>query len=196
MKTYKPLFLVLFLLSCSSVGIKEALNKPKDIFFKTEKKPENLITTNRWTFNASLEEVWDATLKSLQWIKWKPFLLDYKNNKIFLKEAYIYEDNDSIKRIYTWPPVEKLKESNLSKYIETIAHADRHIKKQTVFTQENMRIKIKKEENEKKTTVEINYEIIPHLKTEEIGPPLKSKKYIEGILIQKIKEHLFAKENI
>ncbi len=181
----------IFLLSCS-VSTEDILHIPKQKEADTRStipdRKDNL--TNTKVFHQSQVKVWEAAVESMYWIKWKPFMNDKDNNVLVLKEAYVYETNGSIKRIYNWPPMSKLSESDLSDYLEKITEVeDDRIIENTVFTQENMRIKISGG-SDGNTEVSVLYEVIPHLKSGEIGDVLDSRNYIETIVLNKIEENL------
>lgn len=180
-----------FLISCS-VSTEDILNIPKkkeaDKQSGLPDRKDNL--TNTKVFHQSADKVWEAAAESIYWIKWKPFMNDRDNNLLVLKEAYVYENNGSIKRIYNWPPMSELSESELSDYLGKITYTDNDkIIEDTVFTQENMRIKIE-ELSDNKTEVSVLYEVIPHLKSGDIGNVLNSRNYIESIVLNKIEENL------
>lgn len=185
--------------SCAGVSKEDILKIPKeqDIETPSSDLPDKEgDLTNTAIFDYPPNKVWNAANESIYWIKWKPFMNDRDNNVLVLKEAYVYEKADSIKRIYNWPPMKELQESDLSDYLEKVSLVeDRDIRNNTMFTQENMRIRITGE-SEDRTKVTIQYEVIPHLKNGDIGNIVPSSFYIESIVLNKIRENLGSAENI
>lgn len=190
--TFLSFAVTLLLTSCSGISPGDILKIPKQEDRKTpsEIPEEKERIGNTAVFDYPSEKVWDATIESLYWIKWKPFMKDTENNVLVLKEAYVYENQGSIKRIYNWPPVSELRDSDLGDYLEKISVTENNnIRRKTVFTQENMRIKIT-EESPDRTVVSLRYEVIPHMSNGDIGNILESSKYIESALLSKIEENL------
>jgi len=195
-KTKITFFLVIITLmisSCAGVSPRDVLKIPKEQNKETsvtEIPGKNDVLVNSELFKRPVDDVWRAANESIYWIKWKPFIDDRDNNIIVLKEAYVYENEGSIKRIYNWPPMNELARSDLSDYIRKVASTDNDgVKNHTVFTQENMKIKFKSSGADE-TRVTISYEVIPHLKNGDIGDVLTSSNYIETIVLNKIKEYL------
>lgn len=184
--------MLIFISSCSGISPGDILKIPKqeDIETPPTLPDKKDVLANSAVYGYPAEKVWDAATDSIYWIKWKPFLKDMDQNVIVLKEAYVYENKGSIKRIYNWPPMAELAESDLYDYIDRISRTkSREIKRNSVFTQENMRIKII-EESDNRTKVSIQYEVIPHMKNGEIGNILDSSYYIESVVLNKIEENL------
>lgn len=184
--------------SCAGISKEDILKIPKEQDIETpssdlpDKEDDRKNTA---IFEYPPDKVWNAANESIYWIKWKPFMNDKENNVLVLKEAYVYENADSIKRIYNWPPMKELEKSDLSDYLEKVSMVeDGDIRKNTMFTQENMRIRITGESGDK-TRVTILYEVIPHLRDGEIGNILTSSFYIESIVLNKISENLGSTEN-
>ena len=114
----KYLFFIflIFCSSCANIYREEIKREPekKDVY---RKPADEKIYRNSVIVKATEQEAWDATLYSIGWIKWKIFKEDYQNGTITLKEAYVYDDNNSFKRIYHWPPKEKALLSNMTDYL-------------------------------------------------------------------------------
>lgn len=183
--------------SCGGVmSPRDVLKIPKEQNKETSHQEipgKNDVLFSSEVFQYPVDKVWRAANESIYWIKWKPFIDDRDNNIIVLKEAYVYENNGSIIRIYNWPPMKELEGSDLSEYIRKVTSTDNdRVKKNTVFTQENMKIKFSSIGSDE-TKVTISYDVIPHLKNGDIGDILTSSNYIETIVLNKIKEYLSGK---
>ena len=199
MKYFITAMLLFTLGSCSKIPTKDIFRKSKPKV--EEKKPipekeekEEKVFTNKATLNADYNSVWNATIESIKWIKWKTFLTDKESGNIVLKEAYVLNKNDKLTRIYHWPPKDQLLNSDMKNYIETISNIEnKELSEAAGFTHETMRINLKKSSH---NLVDINFEytIFPYLKTMELGEQINSNFYIETILIDKIKEELGYKD--
>ena len=155
----------------------------------TKPKPEKRYTKNFLIVNTSEQTAWEATIFSLKWIKWKIFNENYDNGTIVLKEAYVYDDSGSLKRIYHFPPKEEAKVSNISQYLKKITTDNTGSLNNISFTQENMRINLTREDIDK-IKINIDYQIFPYNQDFELKNQLSSSNYIEDIIFAKIKEFI------
>jgi hypothetical protein len=141
-------------------------------------------------FNASFTDVWFATLEGVRWIKWPPAFVDEKTGEIVLKEAYVYKKSGNIMRTFTWPNGEIRNFPDIDDYLDKIAFYDTGSNaNRPVFSQESMRIKVTRLSNTK-TKVDIDYVIRPYLDSDNFANEVKSNKYIETLLLVKIREKL------
>ncbi len=172
-----PLILI-FTLSCARA--------PKK-WTQVSHKPDNV-------FNASFSQTWPATLAGLGWIKWSPAFIDEKEGTIRLKEAYVYRKSGNLFRAYRWPSIEEAKELGIDDYLEKVAYYDNNIfdSNKAIFSQESMVIKVVSL-SKSQTKIEINYKIKPYLRSGKFGNQVRSKGYIESLLLQKVRENLKGK---
>lgn len=142
-------------------------------------------------FNASFSQTWSATLAGLEWIKWSPAFTDKKEGTIRLKEAYVYRRSGNLLRAYHWPSIEEAKKAGIDDYLEKVAYYDNSIfdSNEAIFSQENMGIKVVSL-SKSQTKLVINYKIKPYLKSGTFGDQIRSKGYIESLLLQKVREKL------
>ena len=179
----------IFFSACSQFSIKDIFKRPKP----TEKQTKKVLKTtkqNQVVLSTTPNKAWDATLKSINWIKWQPFLTDKESGTLVLKEAYVYKKEGSLTRMYYWPPKEYIMSSDMSDYIKTISNTyNGELIRNIVFTQENMRISLSQFKGNK-VKISIDYKVFPYYRTLKLGNQLKSNNYIEGLLIDKIKKNL------
>lgn len=193
-KTILTMFLILttlLLVNCSKIPTDETYKKPGYKIPQTKKdKSEIIQSNNSIILNTTEDKALDSTLYGVKWIKWKLFSENYDNGIILLKEAYVYSENDKLKRIYHWPPKSSFARSDIKGYLNKIAVTNSSISFNDVaFTQENMKIMIS-ETPDKKIKITTEYIIFPYMKDLELGPQLQSSFYIEELLFGKIREYL------
>ena len=188
---FKYLFFIILIFSVGCANIHKDIFKRKPEKKETykplleEKKYKNFIIVN-----SSEQEAWDATLYSINWIKWKIFTEDFQDGTIMLKEAYVFDDNDKFKRIYHWPPKDKALKSNISDYLRKVTNYNSTVPmKEISFTQENMKIKLSKS-GTGKIKITLNYQIFPYTRNFTLGNQLQSSYYIEDIVFSRIKDYL------
>lgn len=199
MKIYKTILTLLLILTtlslvnCSKIPTEKIYKKPENKIPQTTKdKSGKTQSNNSIVLNTTEDKALDATLFGVKWIKWKLFSENYDNGIILLKEAYVYNENDKLIRIYHWPPKSSMAQSDITGYLNKIAVSDSTISFNDVaFTQENMRIMIS-ETPDKQIKITAEYLIFPYMKNLELGTQLHSSLYIEEILFGKIKEYLEA----
>lgn len=186
---YFLLTILIFFTSCSQFPTKDIFKRPKP----TEKQTEKVLKTtkqNQVVLSTTPDKAWDATLKSINWIKWQPFLTDKESGTLVLKEAYVYKKKGSLTRIYYWPPKEHIMISDMSDYIKTISNTyNAELIWNIAFTQENMKISLSQLKGNK-VKISIDYKVFPYYRTLKLGNQLKSNNYIEGLLIDNIKKNL------
>jgi len=199
MKIYKTILTLLLILTtlslvnCSKIPTEKIYKKPENKIPQTRKdKSAKTQSNNSIVLNTTEDKALDATLFGVKWIKWKLFSENYDNGIILLKEAYVYNENDKLIRIYHWPPKSSMAQSDITGYLNKIAVSDSTISFNDVaFTQENMRIMIS-ETPDKQIKITAEYLIFPYMKNLELGTQLHSSLYIEEILFGKIKEYMEA----
>ena len=187
----KYLFFIflIFCSSCANIYREEIKREPekKDVY---RKPADEKIYRNSVIVKATEQEAWDATLYSIGWIKWKIFKEDYQNGTITLKEAYVYDDNNSFKRIYHWPPKEKALLSNMTDYLNKVTVKNSRTDfKQIIFTQENMKFTLSRS-GKNRIKITVDYQIFPYSRSFKLGEQLNSNNYIESIIFNKILEYL------
>lgn len=174
---YLTPLILLFILGCAKAPKKEAQILPK---------LDNV-------FNAPFSRTWSATLEGLIWMKWVPAFTDEKEGVIRLKEAYVYKKSGNLIRAYHWPSIEEAKKSGIiiDDYLEKVAYYDNNIfdSDKAIFSQENMEIKVVSL-SKSQTRVEIDYRIKPYLNSDKFRNQIRSKGYIESLLLQKVREKL------
>lgn len=175
MKRIPYLLILIFILSCA----------------KAPKKFTQIPPKSNNVFNASFSQTWSAILAGLEWIKWSPAFMNKGEGTIRLKEAYVYRRSGNLIRAYHWPSIEEAKKSGIDDYLEKVAYYDNNIfdPNKALFSQENMEIKVVSL-SKLETKVEINYRIKPYLSSGKFGNQVRSKGYIESLLLQKIREKL------
>ena len=171
-----PLILI-FILSCA----------------KAPKKGAQILPKVDNVFNAPFSQTWSATLEELKWMKWIPAFTDEKEGVIRLKEAYVYKRSGNLIRTYHWP-YNEAKQSGIDDYLEKVAYYDDNIFDfdKVIFSQENMGINVVSL-SKSQTKVEINYKIKPYLRSGKFGNQVRSKGYIESLLLQRVRENLKGK---
>ena len=188
MKYFIVLMMLISFASCSKIPSGDIFKEPKPEVDKTIPKKE--IWSNSGDLNGTYDEVWYATIESIKWMKWKTFLTDKKSGSIVLKEAYVYKKDGNLKRIYHWPPKDQILNSDMREYIKTISNIkDSAILDNTGFTHENMRITLKKSEDNK-VRIALEYSVFPYLKSMILGDQIESNYYIESLILEKTKENL------
>lgn len=188
--------ITIYLSACAGVNIPDIIKIPKeeDKERDTPSTVEERVTEprNYQEFNSPREQVWQAASDAIYWLRWKPFRFDRQDNIIVLKEAYVYEREGSVRRIYTWPPMDMLERSDLRGYLRSVsAESERQIINNAVFTQENMRIRIMNAGGGR-TAVTINYEVIPHFRDGSIGNIIASSKHIETLILNYMEKSLIT----
>ena len=90
-----------------------------------------------------------------------------------------------------WPSIKEAKKSGINDYLERVAYYDNNIfdSNKAIFSQENMEIKVVSL-SKSQTKIEINYKIKPYLRSSKFGNQVRSKGYIESLLLQKVREKL------
>ena len=195
MRKYKLLISAIFfitvlsLISCSKIPTEKIYKKP-DKTSETKKKTPKKGLSNEIVLDTTEEKALDATLFAIKWIKWQVFSENYENGLIALREAYVYSENDKLKRIYHWPPKDRIQQSDITGYLRKVVIPDGKIPfSQVAFTQENMKINISKT-GSNRIKITIDYIIFPYMKNLDLGSQLHSSYYIEDIIFGKIKEYL------
>jgi hypothetical protein len=157
---------------------------------ESEKKEGALVTYGRQergtNFNAPYDQVFNAAVESVQFLKWPIAFVEQDGGSIRLKEAYVYNKNGKLFRSYTWPSKSDTSRSNINYYLEKVAKytpgtAD------TLFTQENLKIEVTKV-SEDVTSVKINYSIRPYTLAGTIGYEVMSNGYIENLIVDHMKD--------
>jgi len=173
--SYLTPLILFFILGCVKTPKKDAQISPK---------PDNV-------FNAPFSRTWSATLEELIWMKWVPAFTDEREGAIRLKEAYVYKKSGNLIRAYHWPSIEEAKTSGIDDYLQKVTYYDNNIFDfdKAIFSQENMEIKVVSISTSQ-TRVEIDYRIKPYLNSGKFGNQVRSKGYIESLLLQKIREKL------
>ncbi|HEX3037130.1 MAG TPA: SH3 domain-containing protein [Thermodesulfobacteriota bacterium] len=148
-------------------------------------------------FNGSADEVSTALLEALQWMKWQPAFVDKEQGMIRLKEAYVFRQSGKLRRVYYWPPVGVAKQSSIDDYLEKIAYYENDFfnAERAVLSQETMEVEIISLSNSQ-TKVVIDYRIKPYLESGKFGEQIRSKGYIESLLLDRIHENLGDKVSI
>ena len=151
-------------------------------------------TEQHVNFNAPLNSVYNAALKSVDFLKWPIAFSDEEEGTIRLKEAYVYNKDGKLFRSYTYPSKSDTRNSNINYYLERVAKytagtAD------TIFTQENLKITLKKV-SDTATDLKIDYTIRPYAMEGVIGYEVLSNGYIESLIIENMKEALAGKKPI
>jgi len=137
-------------------------------------------------FNAPYDQVFNAAVESVQFLKWPIAFVEQDGGSIRLKEAYVYNKNGKLFRSYTWPSKSDTSRSNINYYLEKVAKytpgtAD------TLFTQENLKIDVTKV-SDGVTTVKIDYSIRPYTLAGTIGYEVMSNGYIENLIVDHMKD--------
>ena len=186
-------FLSLFLLAagCGTGGVyipKSYEVKDPPSRTSAEKKPKKLKKLSSNQFDEPYGEVWRAALESVKWLQWPPAYVDEDQGLIRLKEAYVYRKSGKLFRTYTWPSKDALLTSDINDYIQKIGL---HKPKtgQTLFTQENLEIRLKKSKSDI-TTVVIDYSIRPYTYSGKIGYEIQSNGFIESRILDRMRETL------
>lgn len=137
-------------------------------------------------FNAPYDQVFNAAIESVQYLKWTIAFVEQDGGSIRLKEAYVYNKGGKLFRSYTWPSKSDTSRSNINYYLEKVAKytpgtAD------TLFTQENLKIDVTKV-SDGVTAVKIDYSIRPYTLAGTIGYEVMSNGYIENLILDHMKD--------
>ncbi len=178
--------------SSKSVYVPKSYRMKKADSSQTDKdKKEGAVVTSGieeqgTNFNAPYDQVFNAAVESVQFLKWPIAFVEQDGGSIRLKEAYVYNKNGKLFRSYTWPSKSDTSRSNINYYLEKVAKytpgtAD------TLFTQENLKIEVTKV-SEDVTSVKINYSIRPYTLAGTIGYEVMSNGYIENLIVDHMKD--------
>lgn len=198
---FLPLLIIFGLISCSQPKV----YVPKSYKAKRTPKSDPTIDTTAPKLPDGTEkkkaqgpneferpyiEVWRAAIDSAISLKWPIAYSDHVEGTIRLQEAYVYRGGGKLRRKYVWPSKEALQTSNINDYLERVARYNRSVT-DTVFTQENMIIKLV--EKDGITTVTFDYKIRPYTFSGTIGYEIDSKGYIESWILERMRESLGEK---
>jgi hypothetical protein len=142
-------------------------------------------------FNAPMEKVYEAAVRSVAFLQWPIAFSNEEEGTIRLKEAYVYGKGGKIYRSYTYPSHSDTRHSNINYYLERVARYTPGTAA-TIFTQENLKITLKKV-SDTKTDVIIDYSIRPYTLDGTIGYEVISNGYIESIIVDNMKDILAGK---
>jgi hypothetical protein len=142
-------------------------------------------------FNAPMESVYNAALKSVDFLQWPIAFSNEQEGTIRLKEAYVYNKNGKLFRSYTYPSKSDTHKSNINYYLERVAKYTPG-SSDTMFTQENLKITLTKV-SDTATDMKIDYSIRPYTLDGIIGYEVISNGYIESIITQNMKQILAGK---
>ncbi len=185
---------VIILAGCSnkSVYVPKSYRMKKADSSQTDndKKESAVVTAGskdfETNFSAPYDQVFNAAVESVQFLKWPIAFVEQDGGSIRLKEAYVYNKDGKLYRSYTWPSRSDTSRSNINYYLEKVAKytpgtAD------TLFTQENLKIEVTKA-SEGVTTVKIDYSIRPYTLSGTIGYEVMSNGYIESLILDHMKD--------
>lgn len=198
----KLLLIIPFLIisaGCSSKSVyvpKSYRTKKTDSTQAENDKKESAVVTAGSTdfetnFSAPYDQVFNAAVESVQFLKWPIAFVEQEGGSIRLKEAYVYNKDGKLYRSYTWPSKSDTSRSNINYYLEKVAKytpgtAD------TLFTQENLKIEVTKV-SDGVTTVKIDYSIRPYTLAGTIGYEVMSNGYIENLILDHMKDVIGGK---
>ncbi len=190
---------VIILAGCSnkSVYVPKSYRMKKADSSQTDndKKESAVVTAGskdfETNFSAPYDQVFNAAVESVQFLKWPIAFVEQDGGSIRLKEAYVYNKDGKLYRSYTWPSRSDTSRSNINYYLEKVAKytpgtAD------TLFTQENLKIEVTKA-SEGVTTVKIDYSIRPYTLSGTIGYEVMSNGYIESLILDHMKDVIGGK---
>ena len=142
-------------------------------------------------FNAPYDKVFSAAVASVEFLKWPIAFVEQDEGSIRLKEAYVYNKNGKLFRSYTYPTKSDTSSSNINYYLEKVAKYKPGTS-DTIFTQENLKIAIKKTSNAT-TDVKIDYSIRPYTLNGIIGYEVMPNGYIESLITDHMRDILGEK---
>jgi hypothetical protein len=137
-------------------------------------------------FNAPYDQVFNAAVESVQFLKWPIAFVEQEGGSIRLKEAYVYNKGGKLFRSYTWPSKSDTSRSNINYYLEKVAKYTPGTA-YTLFTQENLKIEVTKV-SDGVTAVKIDYSIRPYTLAGTIGYEVMSNGYIENLIVDHMKD--------
>lgn len=142
-------------------------------------------------FNSPYDKVFSAAVASVEFLKWPVAFAEQEEGSIRLKEAYVYNKNGKLFRSYVYPSKSDTSGSNINYYLERVAKYSSGTA-DTIYTQENLKITIKKV-TDVKTDVKIDYSIRPYTLDGIIGYEVISNGYIETLIVDHMKDILGGK---
>lgn len=152
-------------------------------------------------FNGSYDEVWSATVESVEALDWRIRSQDMFTGKIQFETSYVYSPSFGHRdRIYREPTNEQIKDSKIMAYLRTISDFDKltppPAPPNPKFVKEKLRVDVKSI-SPSQTEVEVHYKIMPFFdyKIGYLGT-VKSKGHLEKMVLADIHDRLMKNQMV